>query len=290
MANRSRIGLLGLAVVFTLIITERLGMYFLARDKLYQLLFLDTFIFYALGLSVLLILTGKIDVITSLLKEDRDFKSVAVSILIGIGAGLLFAVFALGGALQSITEAFGGDYVPLSAIQKLDTARLEVIGSDVTPIKHVVLSFFMETFHVAAGEEILMAVITGLILAGLGLTFKIDSVAELYSTGGQIALILRGILFSFLHIFAYTGGLEHFSIGYFIPAFIGGAYFGILLYWRGLLSAIFAHGVYNFTYTIVTRTGWTFFLKTIAMFFIMLAAAYAAYIYMVKPRLAKLKV
>lgn len=263
MAKKTGKGFIFLAIVLILFAFERIAMYFFLPNKLNQILFLDSFwvisAFILLFLFFYALVRKKTEIIKNaiipIIGEDKSIGEFLGSVLIGIWMGLAFSLFAFSGTLASITDLFGGEYQPLSSIGKLNALRFAVVGDELSPARHFVLSAALEVMHVAFSEEILMATVTALILAGLGMSLKADSAAELLDPKAPAALGLRGTLFSFLHFIAYTGGLRSFSIGYFIPAFLGGVFFGGLLLWRGLIAVIFAHGTYNVILGIMQATG-----------------------------------
>ena len=234
-----------------------------------------------------------------LLREEHSVKDAVLSYVIGTLAGIGTAIFMTGG-LKNIVEAFGITYVPMSGVQlvnqttkvgavKLDAVHMQLVGGD--PKSHAILSYIFNTFFVALHEEVLMATVTAFLLTFFGGKFVVDSLKELNASPGLNALLVRSvILFPLLHMFAYTNLFQHFVPGYFISAAVGSMIFCTLLYWRGLIAAIVAHGTYNFIISTYQATGATWMFKTLGIILLAVVGVYAAYEYVLKPRLAKLKI
>jgi hypothetical protein len=72
-----------------------------------------------------------------------------------------------------------------------------------------------------------------------------DTAKELDFPQNLVIIFIICVVFASLHIFAYTGSLQYFVLGYFISAFIVRAIFSVMFFWRSFLPAVIAHWVYN---------------------------------------------
>jgi len=287
---------------------ERLSIWFLMPDKVNQILFLD--FFWVIG--VLLLAVAAVEnpaYIEGIVKEYNSLLEVVAVLIAGVVGGLFLAFLSIGkgntieesaqnSLIGRITSSVsGGDYTPMNAFLshpgygdggasdwalKFSQARLDIVGEEIGSFQDFLLTFNINFFHVAWGEEIFMIAFVAIVLAGFGKVFKADSSMELYDPLGQVALLIRGVAFGLLHIFAYTNGLESFQLGYFIPAIIGGIFFGALAYWKGLLPAVMAHAVYNTTIDVVFATGWTFIVSQFGIIILSFLAMYMVWDLVIK--------
>jgi hypothetical protein len=298
-----------LAGVLVLLVIERLSVWFFQKELVSQINFLDIIGIVSVGI---LFISG-IDnpkIIEGIVGEYGSLKEVFYVLgVIGVIGGLSLAFLSIGqgntieesaqnSVIGKITaSASGGDYTPMNAFLshptygngeasdlalKFSQTRFSMVGEEMSSISDFLLTFNLNFFHIALPEELAMLAFTALILAGFGVYFKADSGMELLDPFGQIALVIRGLAFGFLHIFAYTNGLESFQLGYFIPAIIGGIFFGALAYWKGLLPAVMAHAVYNTTLDVVFATGWTFIVSQFGLVILIFAGMYAIWDLVIK--------
>ncbi len=299
--------LAGALIIFLL---ERLSIWFFQSDEVAsQVTFLDG-IGYAGLILIGLVSIGNPKIIKGIVAEYGSLRDVLFAIfVVGLGGGLLFAFLSVGqgntieesahnSVIGGLTASIsGGGYTPLNAFishpgygngessawaLKFNQARLAIVGEDISTLKDLILTFNLNFFHVALNEEIAMTVFTALILAGFGLKFQSETPVELYSKYGQMALVIRGFGFAILHIFAYTSGLESFNLGFFIPAILGGIFFGALSYYKGILPAVMAHAVYNTVIDVVFATGWTFIVAQFGILMLAIGIMYATWEYWIK--------
>jgi hypothetical protein len=264
-----------------LVMLERLFVFFFMKDRLLQILFLDTFLLFALLLGLLYFFSGQENIIQSIFGEITTPADGVVDIGIGLVAGFVFAFLALHPlGLSALTASLTDDpYVPLSQIGKLSEVKLTFIGDDVSPAFHLFMNAVLNFFHIAFNEEVMMALITVGLFAAFGLTLSAEALSSPFTTP---ILFIRGFLFALIHIFAYTNSLTSFNFGYFIPAIAGGVFFGYLLVWRGLAAAVVGHGTYNTLIDVVVFTGGLSVLLPIILSVLVVGVVlYVAYTYIV---------
>lgn len=261
MAN-SGTGFIALFGLLLLTVLSRFALFFFLPQKFQQVGLLD----WILLLSLIILLASMFineKSVVALIKEYKNFTEIFTASILGIVVGLLLALLSvgpdsfLGSFVASVTDS---EYVTLTQLgsiapdNKLDQLRLSIAEQNFSPRKH----FFMNlnlNYYIALAEEMFMAGIIILLLAFVNRKLVVGKPLELYDPASQAVLPARGGIFSVLHIFAFTGALTYFTLGYFIPAFVAGIVFGILFYWRGLLPVIMAHTVFNQAVVIYISTG-----------------------------------
>lgn len=279
MANNTGtvISFIGLIVVTVL---ARIGMVFFSGGKLGQITTLDYFIV----LGVLMFLTVAIfdeKVIVGVVKEYDKVRDVPTYFILGAGVGLVMAYLSIGenSVLGSFLSAAQGSYIPYGSTNQLPENTLSQLQMSITsPTQSAIENFFSNfvlNYYVALGEEILKVGLIALLMVAIGKVIKAESPMELYDTNSVIVLFVVAGIFSVLHIFAYTGGLEYFNASYFISAFIMGLVFGLLFFYRGILPAVSAHWFYNISIISSNHTGlWEVYRPFIIVFIVVFVLIY----------------
>ena len=229
------------------IVLERLAFFHKFRNVWEIVFSIDLIFFVAVAIiSAIFFFSKGRNIFWEIISEPKGYRDFLVDVFLGAAVGFSLAHLAVNGLFSAIGvpefNAFD------SVDSKINNLRYSLVADDEDATSMTILFLFaFYVLHVALNERLFSATIL------TSWTERLQyGIVELMRPSVILGNFISSVAFALLHIYVWNLG----QWGYFLSAFlVNFLIFNPLFLWRGIFAAVVAHGVYDASVDIMTRTG-----------------------------------